>query len=166
MKKRFDIKTIVALALCVLTLCVLCACGDDAKSSAQVKPDRGITVAEFEAKAKECGLKIPVMNNVVHAGVLDSSIVYKGDSSILWQAEYYIMSNEESAIATFDNAKETFQQQEGEESSVDDGNKISYEKIGDQKYQYVSRIGTTLVYIDVPSQYMSEVKDFIKAIGY
>lgn len=129
----------------------------------EVDPTVKMSVKTFEKKAEELGMTVPIFNNVIQAGVIDSAIVLKTqDNLTLWQAEYYILYNEESAKAVFEdnvgdpNAKTTIKA---------DGT-VSFEKTEDGKYLYIAYFGRSFFYINAEDKYASSIKSFVDAIGF
>ena len=154
---QFNRKTIVALALCAVTVFALCACG-----SAKTE----ISKSGFMTKADEMGLDVSIQPDVPE-GIRDVAIVGKVQGSeFIWQIDYYLLDSADTARYMFNNIKDDLDAIAGAQVSATLPNSATYEKAGGGNYIYVSQIGKTLVYLNVPDQYKDQAKEFIKAIGY
>jgi hypothetical protein len=90
-------------------------------------------------------------------------------ASNYWHLEYYLFDNEESAMETFESNKKTFLTFKGNTSSEEESHFGNYETYGlttITEYMYICRVENTLVFARVPVEYRSNVKSFVKNIGY
>ena len=87
-------------------------------------------------------------------------------TSFVWQVDFYRFPTVEEARSAYETAKAEFDAGSGTSSYTELNGQATYEKNGDGKFMYVSQVGTTLVYVNIPEQYKSAAKGFINAIGY
>lgn len=86
-----------------------------------------------------------------------------------YQIEFYELSNEDYAKNFYDNNVEVFKNNAGNSKKnsyveLDKYSKFSQET--NNKYQVVSRIENTAIYVNVDDEYKDEVKDILDEIGY
>ena len=154
---RNNIKKIAALVLSAITLFALCACS----------PKTEITGETFEAKAKEKGLTVAASVTDKPSNATDVTVVGMTDgTSFVWQIDFCRFPTAEEARTAYTSSKAAFDESSGTSSYTERNGQATYEKNGDGKFMYVSQVGTTLVYVNIPEQYKSAAKDFISAIGY
>ncbi len=159
---KINKKGVFAL-VCAVLMFALCACGGSSGKTS----DGYLTTEEFEKKAEKSGLTVPAFNNAVAPGLSDSSIVVKADGSkVLWQVEYYLFNNEESAVASYDLNKTNFEKDGGTGTTTEADGKVKYEIKNAGKFRYMCRIGRTFMYLDVEEKYESEAKAFVNKVGY
>lgn len=94
------------------------------------------------------------------------SIAVKDDK---YQIEFYDLNSESKAKTAYKANVEKFKELKGSsstETNVTLGNYSTYKLTADGKYCVVSRIGDTFIYINVPSDYKTEVNDALKKLGY
>lgn len=94
------------------------------------------------------------------------SIAVKDDK---YQIEFYDLNSESKAKTAYEANIEKFKELKGSssmETNVTLGNYSTYKLTTDGKYCVVSRIGDTFIYIDVPSDYKTEVNDALEKLGY
>ncbi len=139
---------------------------------------KAITKDEFVSKAKEYGLSVQEAD-VDEDFVKSATIAYKGTISFIvsegsfkpdWQVEFYEIDTEENAKSMYAGNKSNYENTSdsgGSASiSVNAGNYSYFEKTADGHYVYISRVDTTLLYLNVSEEYKADVKEFVKKLGY
>lgn len=104
-----------------------------------------------------------IYDNYVTKGYI--ALAYNG----VYQIEFYELSSEENAINMYNFNKEKFKQQKAsvaKETKIENSNYGQYSLKTNGTYKYISRIGNTIVYLDIDEAYEDTVKDIIKEIGY
>lgn len=86
-----------------------------------------------------------------------------------YQIEFYDLSNSDYAKNFYDNNVEVFKKETGSGSTYSYVNFDKYSRYSQEannKYQVISRIENTAVYVNVNSKYKDDVKDILDDIGY
>lgn len=86
-----------------------------------------------------------------------------------FQVEFFVLSDDEHSLGFYNINKTNFEILASEYSTtttVDIGNCSRYTLITTDKFMYVSRIGNTVIYIDVPIMYQESVQSILNIIGY
>lgn len=96
--------------------------------------------------------------------------VYVAQSSdASYQIEFYQMSDESYAATFYSNNKSIFASSAGTSTGNTEFSGKNYSKYSltsNGKYQYISRIDNTVVYLSVDSSYVDNAKDIVKKLGY
>lgn len=154
-------KVILALLLAMLLIAVtviFTGCG--AKTA--------MTAEEFISFAESKGLEI-----------CDNIGMYNGSDTVLsalyarsedgWGVEFYVRSDESNAIKTFKDSKSDYSIFKGNSSAETSGsgeNYAYYSLTNSNSYRYVCRIDNTVLRANIPNDKKSDVKAFIKELGY
>ena len=86
-----------------------------------------------------------------------------------FQIEFYIFSTDDHALNFYDINKNNFGDYEDLTSTtteVNIGNCSRYSLTTSSNYMYVSRMGNTVIYIDVLNTYQDNVKSILSELGY
>lgn len=86
-----------------------------------------------------------------------------------YQVEFYELEDESYAANFYANNKAIFESSKGNasgETSVSMKNHSKYTLSSNNKYQVVSRIDNTVIYLNVQDKYKDTVKDLLKELGY
>lgn len=153
MKKRF-----VLVCLCLLMLLSLSGCGSRT----------ALTAEEFIAKAETFGYETAdITEQYASYGIFaDAAVATSPDG---FQVEFYVLNDEATAAGVFETNKADFDSLKGAGStstSVNLGNYSSYAVTSGGKYMYVSRVGSTLLYVSTESANKDAVKAIVKELGY
>lgn len=86
-----------------------------------------------------------------------------------YKIEFYELNNEADALYMYNGNKTKFESQKGGTSSystisLDNYNVCSLTTNG--KYRYICRVNNTFMYVDVPQEYMNDVKTIMNELGY
>ena len=90
-------------------------------------------------------------------------------SSKGYQVEFYELDTDENAISLFNSNKTRFENVKTSgaiETKYSVGNTSTYSLTSGNKYMYIARVDKTFLYLSVDSSYKSEVKKFVKELGY
>ncbi len=156
MKNSHSKKLVLMTALILVFATLFCACG---------KSKEATTTADFISKAEASGMKTQKSN--AFGDYKEGTIAYvQSGFTVAWQVEFYVMDSNEDAQYTFEQNKTVFEGRSGTASSFSLGSKETYEKTGEGKYMYLSRIDNTLLYVDVKEEYKNDAKAFIRELGY
>lgn len=153
MKKRFYL-----LLTCIISL-LLTGCFTK-------KP---ITTEDFVKEANNKNYR--VVNAIEQYGryeeIEEATIARSKDNN--YQIEFYVLNSSKSAAAMFDSNKELFEQ----DSSIiksrftsNINNYSVYKLLSNNKFRYLCRVDSTLLYINADDKYKKELEEFIKNIGY
>lgn len=157
MKKVF--KGLTICLACFALLFVITGCGNK----------KSLTSEEFITKLKDSGYSIQDATGQFagYDNISQVTLAISPDSS--YQIEFYELSNSDNAVAFFNNNKTKFENSKGSasaETSVDIGNHSKYTLLTDGYYKLVSRINNTVIYLNVPASYKSNVNKVLKEIDY
>lgn len=87
-----------------------------------------------------------------------------------YQIEFYKLSDETNAANFYSNNKSIFESSKTgsvqAETNVSGKNYSKYTLSTNGKYCVVSRIGDTVIYLNVDDQYRDTIKDILKELGY
>lgn len=128
-----------------------------------------VTVDEFAETVKLKGLEVADITSVFNAqfdpdvkkGCLAKTADYK--------IEFYELNNESDATYMYNGNKSKFESQKGSTSSyftVSKNNYNTYTLTTNGRYQYISRVDNTFLYIDVAEEYKDAVKNIVNELGY
>lgn len=150
-------KKVLLLLICLLTLFTLTGCAKK----------KVITTNEFKTIAENYGYTTekPQQNNDYDN--INETIIASKPSGI--EVKFYILKSSSDAETMFNDNKKFFKTLKGNsvtESSITISNYLSYSLTSNNKFMYLCKVENTLLYVDVEETYKSEVKDFIKALGY
>lgn len=91
------------------------------------------------------------------------------DSDEKYLVEFYVISDLENALAFYNLNKSIFTAEETKYSvstNIDKERKNKYTLTTDDKYKVISRIDSTVLYVDAPKESKNDVKKIIKKLGY
>lgn len=162
MKKLLKVLAIVGLI--IVALIGICF----AATTILSKEKTPISAAEFNNTMKEKGYAVADTTNQFAQYGNYVSKSYAAQKSG-YQIEFYELSSEENAISMFDTNKARFESQKSDKytsSTRKIKNYSIFSLTTNGKYQYLSRIDNTLIYVDVDESYKDTVKDLMKEIGY
>ena len=86
-----------------------------------------------------------------------------------YQIEFYELSDDDHGSSFYETNKTNFENKKASgalETSVNIGNYDKYTLSGGGKYQVVSRIANTAIYVDVNENYKDDVKSILDELGY
>lgn len=90
-------------------------------------------------------------------------------SDYSYKIEFYELQDDSYATQFYNNNKSSFESSKGNasgETSVSMKNYSKYSLSTNGKFQVVSRIDNTVVYLNVNSDYKDNAKDLLKELGY
>ena len=128
-----------------------------------------ITTVEFIDKAREKGL-VPAdaSNQAVQYDYVKKAYIAVEENN-KYQIEFYELSDEEMAKAFFNNNVEVIKTKEGSVTARNEINISNYSKYTSSstgKCMVVSRIGNTVIYLNVADEYKDTVKNILEELGY
>lgn len=92
------------------------------------------------------------------------------ESNSNYQIEFFEFNDEASALASYNQNKSNFEAEKSDNvsssSSISFKNGEKYTQTSNGKYQVTSRIGNTLIYLDIDETYKDTVKALLDEIGY
>jgi len=153
------IKKVVLSFICFVILFTLTGCGDKV----------ALTPEEFKNKMefKEFSIQDATSQMSDYDYIEQVYLAISKDSS--YQIEFYELSDNDYAMAFFNNNKEIFEDSKSSstsETSVSIGNNNKYTLTTDGSYKVVSRIDNTVIYVNVYKDYKETVKDILDELGY
>lgn len=155
-------KKICAIVLSVVMLCsVFCLSGCGEKVSITAEDFR----ARMEAKGIIVGDATEQFAEYDHVTKVYIAVLGDGDHQI----EFYETTTPEAAQRMFAGNKQTFEQSivnSQTQSSASMANYNSFRATADGYYKVLSRIDNTLIYVNSPAEYKSEIQAILKEIGY
>lgn len=155
--KRF--KGIMVLVLAFFVLLTVTGCGNK----------EAISADDFKTKLEEKGYSVQDVTEQM-SDVEEIKNVYLAiDADSNYQIEFYELASEDAAAAFFNENQEIFEKTKSStnaETSVSVGNYSKYTLQGNNTYKVVSRIGNTVIYLDVDDSYKSKVQEVLKEIDY
>lgn len=133
------------------------------------KEKESITADNFKISMQSKGFYITDATNQFsnYDYVQQAYIASSNDNS--YQIEFYVLSNDSYATSFYNRNKSIFEASKGSSSaqtSVNLKNHSKYTLSSGNKYQVVSRINNTVMYINVASEYKDIVKNILNEIGY
>ena len=146
-------KRIFALGVCALML-LLAACSDKTPA----------TLDDFKGAMEKAGYQIVDASAQFDKGIAKSVTVAVKDNG---QVEFFMLANEDNAIASFETNKSKLEAKSGGvRSSVSAGNYAFYNLTKDGIYYSVSRVGETMIYAEAPEAQKDEVSELVDSLGY
>lgn len=87
-----------------------------------------------------------------------------------YQIEFYELKSNKAANSMFLENKQIFEDATKEEnqvhSSMEMSNYSTFKVITNDKFKYLCKVNSTLLFINVDKQYQKQVEDIIKKLGY
>ena len=143
------------LALCALAL-VLFMAGCSDKTPA--------TLDDFKDALEKAGYHIVDASDQFDKGVAKSVTVAVKDNG---QVEFFMLSSEDNAIASFETNKNKLEAKNGgASSSASSGNHAYYNLTKDGLFYSVSRVGDTMIYVETPEAQKDAVSELMDSLGY
>lgn len=129
--------------------------------------DKKVIYADlFREKMEEKGYIVDdVTTTTNEEAVIDALIAYEKDYN--YKIEFIVFKSESIAKLNFASNRNYFQDTyeiEGKEESYNNYSLFIQET--DEKYNKLSRINDTMIYISVDKKYKNEVENIIKELGY
>lgn len=155
-------KKIASIALLTAMLCsLLCLTGCSPKTALTAEGFRssmeeaGHTVADVSAQFAEYNQIVKVYVALIGSGA--------------YQIEFYETDTPEAAQNLFANNKLIFEQTKGNsssQSSINGTNSNVFKLTTSGSFRVLSRIDNTMIYIDAPEEYKSDINGLLKNLGY
>ena len=165
-------KTIIIIILLIILILGLIVGGtifSIKKLSTIMEDKESITASEFYDKMEDKGYYLQDATNQFSAYDYIKQVYLALESDNKYQIEFYEFSDESYAMSFFENNKSIFESSKGNSASntnINLENSSKYTLSNNGSYKSLSRIGNTLIYIDIDSQYKDEVKDILEYLGY
>lgn len=147
------------LLIILFLLIILCGCSKNAsKSSDEFKSimrDQKFYVMDTKEQFSE------------YDYIKESFAALDPDEEYL--VEFYVLSDAENALSFYDLNKNIFMAEETDYSvstNKDKERKNKYTLTTDDKYKVISRIDSTVLYVDAPKNFKNDVKKILKKLGY
>ncbi len=145
----------------VMLFSVLCLAGCGEKKS--ITPEDFRTITE----AKGCTV-VDISDQYAEVKEISGAYVALiGEGE--YQVEFYVLTTDEAAKRMYAGNKGIFENSivgASSHSSASLANYDSYKLTADGSYKVLSRIDNTMIYVDAPSEYKSEINSILKALGY
>lgn len=128
-----------------------------------------ITAQEFTITMKGKGYVVADVKDQFsnYDYISNAYVAVKGDYS--YQIEFYETTDESSAVSFYNNNKSIFESSKSSvssENSKDLKNSSKYSLQSNGEYKVVSRIGNTVIYLNVDKDYKDEVDKILDELGY
>ncbi len=128
-----------------------------------------ITAEQFKSTMEEKGYVVKDVTDQYSEYEYVKKIFVAEASDGAYQIEFYELADESYAANFYANNKAIFESSKGNasgETSVSMKNHSKYTLSSNNKYQVVSRIDNTVIYLNVQDKYKDTVKDLLKELGY
>ncbi len=90
-------------------------------------------------------------------------------SDYIYKIEFYELADDSYAMGFYNNNKSIFESSKGnssKETNVNMKNHSKYTLSSNGKYQVVSRIDNTVIYLNIDDSYKDDAKSLLKELGY
>ena len=127
-----------------------------------------LSSSDFKTRMEDKGYTVEDATNQISSDNINQVYIAKNEEE-QYQIEFYDLSTSDTAYNFYNNAKINFENSKSgisSDSYVNIGNHSKYSLSTNNKFNVVSRIDNTVIYISVPDSYKSTVKDLLKDIGY
>ena len=143
------------LALCALALTLFMAgCSDKTPA----------TLDDFKGAMEAAGYQIMDASDQFDKSVAKSVTIAVKDNG---QVEFFMLSSEDNAMASFETNKSKLEAKNGGvSSSVSAGNHAYYNLTKDGLFYSVSRVGDTMIYVETPEAQKDAVSELMDSLGY
>ena len=153
----------------ILGILLVIVIGVIALFSSLNKEKISITANEFKTFMQDKGYSVLDETNLYsqYDYVKQVCIAEQTDNS--YQIEFYELSDVEHANTIYNNNKSKLETSKGNvsgETSVSMKNYSKYSLTTDGKYNVISRIDNTLIFLEVDSNYKNVVKELLDELGY
>lgn len=154
------LKSLMATALCLVCLLGFSGCGESKKA---------VTADKFTSILESKGFVVTESSSAYsqYPEITESYIALSPDFK--YQIEFLVADSVSNATYLYNTNKNKFELSKGnfaKNKSVEMANYATYSMISNGKYQVVSRIDNTLVYVNVDEQYKDEVQSVLSELGY
>lgn len=133
------------------------------------KDKPSITAEEFKSTMEEKGYYVKdVTAQFANYGYIKKPYVAASQDNA-YQVEFYEISDSEHASKFFNTNKAIFEASKGSisaETNIGFRNYSKYTLQSNNKYQIVSRINSTVIFVDVDSKYKDTIDKLLNEIGY
>lgn len=151
-----SLKKIMVLSIFVVLMLVLTGCGDKV----------AITPDSFKSTMEAKGFDIVDATTQFEEGDVEKVYIALNEN---YQIEFYLVATEEQAIVAYNTNKTNFENTKSNnniETSVSLGNNSKYTLSTGGKYNVVSRIENTFIYVSTDDIYKEEISSILKELGY
>lgn len=154
------LKSIFTIVLCITCLLGFSGCG---------KKKTPITADEFCDKLESKGFVVSDSSYAYsqYKDISESYIAISPDYK--YQIEFIVADSTSGATSLYNTNKSKFELGKGgysKNKSVEMANYATYSLLSNGKYQVISRIDDTLVYVNVDEQYKDDVQSILSELGY
>lgn len=128
-----------------------------------------ITAEKFRITMKQKDYVINDVNDQFSEYDTIKQVYVASDSSYNYQIEFYELSDELSATSFYNSNVANIQAVEtstSAQTSINGKNYSKYTLSTGEEYMVISRIGNTILYFNVNSNYKNEVKKIVEELGY
>ena len=157
------------ILLIVMIIGLIFTIGGVATYSILNKEKESITSEEFKSIMESKGYKIvEITSQYAQYGYIEKAYIATTNDR-KYQIEFYTLSNDESAIYFYNTNKTIFENSKQGVTSETNAELKNYSKYtlnNNGKYNVISRINNTAIYINEDEQYKDIIKDLLKEIGY
>ena len=133
------------------------------------KEKTSITASQFKTTMEEKGYVVSDATSQFSSYDYVEQVYVAAPSGYAYKIEFYELSDESYAMSFYNNNKSIFESSKGNssgETSVSMKNYSKYTLSSSGKYQVVSRIDNTVIYLNVDASHKDTVKDLLKELGY
>ena len=154
-------KKLTILTVFLLTFFMLAGCQTSRSA---------ISAEEFKTKAEAAGYTVQDASSQYPDGQVDEYwIAVKLSDAIDYQIEFAVVPTAEQAKGAYEQNKADFESKKGNftvHSTVSIGNYSYYYLTTSARFQVISRVDNTFIYIDAEKEYKDEIENFLQSIGY
>lgn len=133
------------------------------------KEKQSISANTFETTMRNKGYAITDATSQFAEYDYVEQVYIAGNNEVDYQIEFYELSDDSYAQSFYANNQSKFETSKGNTATQKNAsakNYSKYELTANGKYQVVSRIDNTVIYVDVDNTYKDKVQDILKELGY
>ena len=125
-----------------------------------------VTIDDFKKTMEKAGYAIIDASEQLDRDVAESVTVARKDG---YQIEFFLLTSEENAVTSFESNVSRLEKKQGGSkvtTSTSASNHNTYTLSVNDRFYKVSRIGRTMIYLNVPQEQKAAVSDILESMGY
>ena len=125
-----------------------------------------VTIDDFKKTMEKSGYTIMDASGQFDRSIAESVTVARKDGH---QIEFFLLTSEENAITSFESNVDSLDKKQGNSrvtTSTSASNHGTHTLSVNNRFYKVSRIGRTMIYLNVPQEQKDAVSDILDSMGY
>ena len=125
-----------------------------------------VTVDDFKKTMEKAGYTIFEASGQFDRSIAESVTVARKEG---YQIEFFLLTSEENAISSFNSNVDKLDKKQGDitvKTSTSVSNHSTYALRMNDRFYKVSRIGRTMIFLNVPQEQKNAVSDLLESMGY